>query len=73
MSDPSASSNQSCPAGNGEQKTAMKLKCGSTLQNKEAGLPQGVVVAVIVNLSSVSVRSLAQEIARTFEKVDFSL
>ncbi|RUS83316.1 hypothetical protein EGW08_008938, partial [Elysia chlorotica] len=37
------------------------------------GLPQGVVVAVIVNLPSIDLRATAIEIARTFEKVDFSL
>ncbi|GFO10578.1 serine beta-lactamase-like protein lactb, mitochondrial [Plakobranchus ocellatus] len=52
---------------------SMKLKCGASLQNKQNGLPQGVVVSVVVNVPGINLRPIANDIARLFENVDFSL
>ncbi|CAG5134366.1 unnamed protein product [Candidula unifasciata] len=36
-------------------------------------LPQGVVVCIVLNMISVSAQDIAEDIAKTFEKVDFTL
>ncbi|GFR73695.1 serine beta-lactamase-like protein LACTB, mitochondrial [Elysia marginata] len=52
-----------CAGSNGPQ-----VKSGLAPLTTKNGLPQGVVVAIIVNLPSIDLRAAAKEIAKTFEK-----
>lgn len=50
-----------------------KSLCEKSSQSVVGPLPQGVVVGIILNMVSVSAGDIAEDIARTFEKVDFTL
>ncbi|BFZ14143.1 hypothetical protein BsWGS_17181 [Bradybaena similaris] len=50
-----------------------KSVCEKSRQSVAGPLPQGVVVGIILNMVSVSAGDIAEDIAKTFEKIDFTL
>lgn len=71
---PCVLTNQSKSGSNQAVDFSQSQTCKQTINqnrvNKRAAPPQGVVVAIIINMIDVSVNDIAQQIARMFEDVD---